>query len=98
MTICKSAWVLLLIWILQSKALRYGADQYLIHFKENLKISRDLRLSGIRTSSSLRFTTESTWKPVAGTTLHLFIDHSPDLDGNRSFLSVTLNYGVLRSV
>jgi hypothetical protein len=84
--------------ILRIHPLAYAAGQYVIHFKEDLKISRDLKLSGVRTSSSLRFTTESTWKPDAGTTLHLFIDHSPDLDGNRSFLSVTLNYGVLRSV
>ena len=41
---------------------------------------------------------ESSGRPAAGSVLHLFIDHSPDLDSNRSFLSVTLNYGVLRSV
>src|SRR5262249_17498129 len=63
-----------------------------------LKVSNDLRLTNIRSTSSLQFSCESAWKPIAGSTLHLFIDHSPDLDGNRSFLSVTLNYGILRSV
>jgi hypothetical protein len=84
--------------LLLSCPLLSGAGQYVIHFKDDLKISKDLKLSGSRTSSTLRFTTESTWKPVSGTTLHLIIDHSADLDGSRSFLSVTLNYGVLRSV
>ena len=74
------------------------AGQYRIQFQEHLQITKDLRLTGPRSSSSVRFMSESTWKPVSGSTLHLFIDHSPELDGNRSFLSVTLNYGVLRSV
>src|SRR5262249_47189414 len=98
MRLCKRVWLLPIMLILRSHPLAYGAGQYLIHFKEDLKISKDLKLTGIRTSSTLKFTTESTWKPISGTTLHLFIDHSSALDGNRSFLSVTLNYGVLRSV
>ena len=46
----------------------------------------------------VRFACESAWKPVTGSALHLFISHSPDLDGSRSFLSVTLNYEILRSL
>src|SRR5262249_23155779 len=72
--------------------------RYIIQFREHLKVSTDLKLTGARTASSLKFLCESSWKPIAGSTLHLFIDHSPDLDGNRSFLSVTLNYGILRSL
>jgi len=34
---------------------------------------------------------------LPGSALHLFVRHSEDLDGSRSFLSVTLNYGILRS-
>jgi cellulose synthase operon protein B len=75
-----------------------GAGRYSIQFQEHLKVSNDLKLKGARSSSSLRFTCESNWKPIAGSLLHLFIAHSPDLDSSRSFLSVTLNYGVLRSL
>jgi hypothetical protein len=75
-----------------------NASQYSIQFKEHLKISNDLKLSGARSSATLRFNSEAAWKPISGSALHLFINHSPDLDGNRSFLSVTLNYGVLRSL
>jgi hypothetical protein len=87
---------MLLLLVSQPADSRPG--QYLIQFREHLDIATDLRLTGARSSSSVRFASESTWKPISGTTLHLFIDHSPELDGNRSFLSVTLNYGVLRSV
>ena len=74
-----------------------GTGQFSIQFKEHLGISNDLKLTGTRSSSSLRFAFESDWKPVPGSALHLFIAHSPDLDSGRSFVSVTLNYGVLRS-
>jgi hypothetical protein len=92
-------------WLLATVLLIVGgcppdsdAGQYVIHFNDELKIARDLALTGNRDSASLRFMCESGGKPVSGSTLHLFIDHSPDLDSNRSFLWVTLNYGVLRSV
>jgi len=95
----RKAWLLVtVILVLRTPSAESSAAQYSIQFKEHLRISNDLKLRGAHSSSSLRFTCESTWKPISGSTLHLFIDHSPDLDGSRSFLSVTLNYGVLRSL
>jgi hypothetical protein len=84
--------------ILSTQIAEAGSNQYSIQFKEQLKISNDLRLSGSHRSSSVRFTCEAAWKPGAGSALHLFLSHSPSLDGSRSFLSVSLNYGVLRSL
>jgi hypothetical protein len=78
--------------------LAHAAGQYAIHFKDELRISNDLVLRAGHSSSSVRFMCESRGQPARGTTLHLFVSHSPDLDGDRSFLSVSLNYGVLRSV
>jgi hypothetical protein len=72
--------------------------QYQIRFGQDLGIAEDLRLSGATPSAAVRFYCESQWKPVAGSSLHLFIAHSPELDGDRSFLSVSLNYGLLRSL
>src|SRR5262245_34571204 len=86
--------VLMILWAQHAHA----AGQYSIRFRDELQISSDLTLKTVRGSSSVRFMCESGSKPTAGSTLHLFIEHSPDLDSNRSFLSVTLNYGVLRSV
>src|SRR5262249_9344130 len=76
----------------------FAAGQYSIQFKDQLKISNDLRLTGRFGSQSVRFDCESAWKPAAGSALHLFIHHSGKVYGRRSFLSVTLNYGVLRSL
>lgn len=75
-----------------------GEGQYQIRFNQDLGFREDLRLSGNAASASVRFFCEAQWKPVAGSRLHLFVDHSPDLDGDRSFVSVSLNYGVLRSL
>src|SRR5262245_47956516 len=84
--------------ILVTRPVESSVGRYLIQFSEHLKVSSDLKLEGIRTTSSVEFSCESSWKPISGSTLHVFIEHSRNLDGNRSFLSVTLNYGVLRSV
>src|SRR3989442_13793732 len=95
----RKAWLLVtVIFVLRTPSAESSAGQYSIQFKEHLRISNDLKLRGAYSSSSIRFTCESTWKPIAGSTLHLFIAHSPDLDGSRSFLSIILNYGVLRSL
>jgi cellulose synthase operon protein B len=75
-----------------------GPSQYSIQFKSQLKIPEDLKLTGAMPSAAVRFTCETSWKPEAGSSLHLFISHSPNLDGGRSFLSISLNYGVLRSL
>jgi hypothetical protein len=75
-----------------------SGQQYSIRFRDDLKIENDLRLLGSHASSTVRFDCETAWKPVNGSELHLFIEHSPNLDSNRSFISVTLNYGILRSL
>jgi hypothetical protein len=74
-----------------------NTGQFSIQFKDHLNISNDVRLTGIRSATSFRFTCESDWKPIPGGALHLYVAHSSELDSDRSFLSVTLNYGVLRS-
>ena len=75
-----------------------GTSQYSIQFKEHLKISNALKLTGGHSSSSVSFTCEATWQAAAGSAVHLRVSHSPALDGSRSFLSISLNYGVLRSL
>src|SRR5262249_4797930 len=74
------------------------AATYRISFQDQLKLPQNLRLFGNAAARTVRFTCESAWKPAAGSALHLFLEHSPSLDPDRSFLSVSLNYGVLRSV
>jgi len=68
-----------------------------LQFGEHLKIPPELQLSGATDARSASFTLPSRWKVLPGSALHLFVRHSADLDGSRSFLSVTLNYGILRS-
>ena len=94
--------VLILFWLAVSLQVSVPmADakpgQYSIRFKDDLGIPLDLKLKNNQNSTTVRFNCESTWKPTGGT-LHLFIEHTPDFDGSRSFLSVTLNYGILRSL
>src|SRR5215471_16176421 len=74
------------------------SSQYSIRFREDLKLSNDIRLKADQSPASLRFDCESTSKPLEGSALHLFIEHSPNIDSSRSFLSITLNYGILRSL
>ena len=68
-----------------------------LQFGEHLKITQDLQLTGTTDARSASFTLPSRWKLLPGSSLHLFVRHSETLDGSRSFLSVTLNYGILRS-
>ena len=58
----------------------------------------DIRLRANSDSASVRFYSESASTPAEGTTLHVFLSHSPNLDGDRSFVSIVLNYGLLRSI
>src|SRR5262249_10499884 len=93
------AWLLiLLLSIVRPQSVGATPSQYSIQFKEQLKIPNDLKLTGGQSVLSVSFKCEATWKPAPGSALHLFIYHSPDMDANRSFLSVSLNYGVLRSL
>lgn len=68
-----------------------------LQFREHLRISQELRLTGTTDTRSASFTLPSRWKARPGGSLHLLIQHAADLDGSRSFLSVSLNYGILRS-
>ena len=71
---------------------------YRLRFGDQLGLAQDLQLCGSSDNRQLRFYSESRLKPVSGSRLHLFLEHSARLDGDRSFLSVSLNYGILRSL
>src|SRR5438132_6215983 len=86
------------VWGQPSSQALSQPDQYEIKFKDHLKIPGDLKISGTANSESVLFNCESRWKPVQGSSLHLILHHSPDLDSSRSFLSITLNYGIVRSL
>ncbi len=74
------------------------SDRFTIQFKDQLHISEDLRLRQSRDTASVKFKCESGCRPLPGSALHLFLQHSPELDESRSFVVISLNYGVLRSV
>ena len=69
-----------------------------LQFREHLGLAQELRLTGTTDGRSASFTLPTRWKVLPGSALHLFVAHSRELDGSRSFLSVTLNYGILRSL
>lgn len=69
-----------------------------LEFGAHLKIAQDPQLTGTRDSRSVSFTLPSRWRALPGSSLHLFIRHAEELDGDRSFLSISLNYGILRSL
>ena len=71
---------------------------YQIKFNDHLKIARDLKLAGNVASVSVSFTCESRWRPIIGTSLHLIVQHTEELDGKRSVLSISLNNGVLKKL
>ncbi len=58
----------------------------------------DWRLRGPAAFALVRFALPLRSQPAAGSRLHIFLEHPTPLDGDRSFLTVTLNYGVLRSL
>lgn len=72
-------------------------EAYTIRFENELGLHRDLRLAAPSDSVVLSFFCESGSKPDGGS-LHLFIQRSPAVETTRSYLTVSLNYGVLRSV
>ena len=75
-----------------------SAGSYRLRFGDQLGLAQDLQLCGSSDNRPLRFYSESRLRPVSGSRLHLFLEHSAKLDGYRSFLSVSLNYGILRSL
>jgi hypothetical protein len=74
-----------------------AAERFVIRFSEHLGLS-DLRLSGVRATRQVEFPWPVDWRPAPGAELRLRFEHSPALDGERSFLWVVLNHGVLRSL
>ena len=73
------------------------AKRFDIRFDEHLGLA-DLRLTGATASRTITFGRDARWAPRSGSTLHLLVSHSPRLDARRSFLTVTLNGGILRSL
>jgi hypothetical protein len=74
------------------------APTYEIHFDRQLGLPGALRLRYTNDARFVDFRCEFGSQPVRGGTLHLFLEHSPQLNPDRSFFSVSLNYGVLRSL
>src|SRR6476619_5142222 len=72
--------------------------QYRIALSDNPSIADPLRLSGKTRTESVIFHTEPSRVPAGDSEMHLFLRHSPDLDGTRSLISVSLNYALLRSL
>jgi hypothetical protein len=58
----------------------------------------DLRLAGRSVQRTLTFELNRRWRPADGSALHLVVRPSPHLDSDRSFLSIAVNYGLLRSL
>src|SRR6185369_683082 len=67
-----------------------------VRFGEDLKVG-DIELAEPRGFAHVDFFMEPGTRPGPGSSLRLVFEFSPDLDG-RSFLSVSLNQGLLRSV
>ncbi len=74
-----------------------AAERFVVRFSEHLDLS-DLRLSGVRATRQVEFPWPPDWQPGPGAEFDLRLEHSPALDGERSFLWVVLNHGVLRSL
>jgi hypothetical protein len=74
-----------------------AAERFEIRFGEHLGIG-DLRLVGGRATRQVEFSWPMDWRPQPGAELRLRFEHSPALDGERSFLALALNHGVLRSL
>jgi hypothetical protein len=74
------------------------SNGYEIHFDRQLGLRGALRLRYTNDSRLVDFRCEAGSEPLSGSTLHLFLEHSLQSNPDRSFLSVSLNYGVLRSL
>jgi hypothetical protein len=74
-----------------------AAERLEIRFSEQLGVA-DLRLAGARATRLVEFPWPRDWSAQPGATLRLRFRHSPALDGERSFLAIALNHGVLRSL
>lgn len=74
-----------------------GGD-YAIHFRRQLGIEQDIRFASEAETAVIRFLCEASRRPAAGSELELIVEHSAEVDDKRSYLTVHLNYGTLRSL
>jgi cellulose synthase subunit len=74
-----------------------AAERFEMQFGEHLGLA-DLRLAGARATRQVEFPWPLDWRGQAGALLRLRFEHSAALDSERSFLVVSLNHGVLRSL
>lgn len=71
---------------------------YTIHFRRDLGIAYDIRFAREAETAVIRFLCEASSRPAAGSELELIVGHSGEVDDKRSYLTVFLNYGTLRSL
>ena len=90
------AWLALVILVAPAHTLP-AAERFEIRFGEQLGLD-DVRLTGRRATRQVEFPWPMDWQPQPGAELRLRFAHSPALDGERSFLAIGLNHGVLRSL
>lgn len=74
-----------------------AAERLEIGFSQHLGLA-DLRLTGTRATRQVDFQWPLDWRAQPGAELRLRFEHSPALDGERSFLAISVNHGVLRSL
>jgi hypothetical protein len=74
-----------------------ASERIELRFSEQLGVS-DFRLEGPQATRVVEFAWPREWNALAGAELRLRFSHAANLDGERSFLAVTLNHGVLRSL
>jgi hypothetical protein len=79
-----------------TKVFRAPATRRIL-FGRDLGAAAGLRIEGPHVTSGLDFESSIVGK-VGGAELHLILSHDPRLDGNRSYLTVKLNYGIIRSL
>ena len=74
-----------------------AAERAEVRFSEELGVA-DIRLEGARATRLVEFPWPRDWSAQPGAELRLRFSHSATLDGERSFLAIALNHGVLRSL
>jgi hypothetical protein len=98
-TIRRVGWLRCLAWLaLAAPSAPLPAQERLeILFGRHLGLP-ELRLAGPRAVGHVEFAWPPTFRAVEGGELRLRFEHSPALDGERSYMAVSLNHGVLRSL
>jgi len=69
-----------------------------LEFARDLQVAGDLQLRGPAATAIVPLKMPPSWRPGGPASLHLFVQHSQGLDGDKSFLTVSFNYGLLRSI